>query len=154
LSDRRHSFNSSLVYESRLERGNPILKAILGNNRLAIFFLAMHGDLFNIGSNRVLNGDATSTTAFQRPLFIGRNTFRGPRTEQLDLRYSRKIPIRERYRAKFFGEFTNLFNRTNVTGVASNATADPAGAITAPPSFAWTAALDQRLMQLGLRFVF
>ncbi|MFN9429159.1 MAG: TonB-dependent receptor domain-containing protein [Acidobacteriota bacterium] len=99
LSDRRHSFNASFVYESKLERGNAILRTLLSDNRVAIFFLAMHGDLFNIGSNRVLNGDATSTTAFQRPLFIGRNTFRGPRTEQLDLRYSRKISIRERYRA-------------------------------------------------------
>jgi hypothetical protein len=154
LSDRRHSFNASLVYESKLQRGPAVLRALLSENRLALFFLAMHGDLFNIGSNRVLNGDATSTTNFQRPLFIGRNTYRGPRTEQLDLRYSRKIPIRERYRAEFFGEFTNLFNRTNVTGVASNATVDAAGAITAMPSFAWTGALDQRLMQLGLRFVF
>lgn len=154
LSDRRHSFNASLVYESKLERGNPVLRTILSNNRVSAFFLAMHGDLFNIGSNRVLNGDATSATAFQRPLFIGRNTYRGPRTEQLDLRYSRTFPIKERYRAEFFGEFTNLFNRTNVTGVASNATVDAVGAITAMPSFAWTAALDQRLMQLGLRFVF
>ncbi|MBZ2183382.1 MAG: hypothetical protein K7J46_01640 [Bryobacter sp.] len=47
-----------------------------------------------------------------------------------------------------------MLNRTNVTGVASNATVDGAGVITTMPSFAWTAALDQRLMQLGLRFVF
>jgi hypothetical protein len=47
-----------------------------------------------------------------------------------------------------------VFNRTNVTGLNSNATVDLNGFITAPPSMAWTAALDQRLIQLGLRFSF
>ncbi len=154
LSDRRHSFNTSLVYESKYTVNNRALQTLVNNNRLSFFFLAMSGDIFNVGSNRILNGDNTAGTAFQRPLFIGRNTYRGPNTQQLDLRYSRIFPIRERMRAEFFGEFTNLFNRTNVTNVASNASVDLAGAIVSQPSFAWTGALDQRLMQLGLRFVF
>jgi hypothetical protein len=36
----------------------------------------------------------------------------------------------------------------------SGATVDPAGNILAYPSLAWTAALDQRLLQLGVRFNF
>ena len=124
------------------------------NNRLSFLLVAMSGDPFNMGSTCVLNGDATSTTGFQRPLFIGRNTIRGPKTVQLDLRYNRSFPIRERMRAEFFGEFTNLLNRTNVTNLNANATVDTLGNITTPASLAWTAALDQRLMQFGFRFVF
>jgi hypothetical protein len=154
LSDRRHSFNASALYEPNYNIGNSALKYLVNNQRLSLFFLAMGGDVFNMGSNRVLNGDATSTSGFQRPLYVGRNTIRGPKTVQLDLRYSRLFPIREAMKAEFYGEFTNLFNRTNVTGVNSNATVDTAGNITTPASLAWNAALDQRLMQFGLRFVF
>jgi hypothetical protein len=154
LSDRRHAFNASMLYTMKYEIENKAARYIVNNNQISFFLLAMSGDVFNLGSNRILNGDNTSGTAFQRPLFIGRNTIRGPETVQLDLRYTRQFPIRERMRAEFFGEFTNLFNRTNVTGIASNATVDAAGVITTPASLAWTAALDQRLMQLGFRFVF
>lgn len=154
LNDRRHSFNSSMVYTSSTRSGNPVWKALASNNNIALFFLAMSGDVFNMGSNRVLNGDASATTAFQRPLFIGRNTLRGPKTVSLDLRYTRSFPVNERWKPEFFAEFTNLFNRTNVTGLNANATVDAAGAITTPPSLAWTGALDQRLLQFGLRLSF
>jgi hypothetical protein len=154
LSDRRHSFNASAVYTAKYDIQNAVARNIVNNNQLSFFFLAMSGDIFNIGSNRILNGDNTAVTAFQRPLFIGRNTYRGPQTVQLDMRYSRIFPIKERFRPEFFAEFTNLFNRTNVTAVNSNASVDALGAITTAPSFAWTGALDQRLMQLGLRVTF
>lgn len=154
LSDRRHSFNASAVYTAKYDIQNAVARNIVNNNQLSFFFLAMSGDIFNIGSNRILNGDNTAVTAFQRPLFIGRNTYRGPQTVQLDMRYSRIFPIKERFRPEFFAEFTNLFNRTNVTNVNSVASVDALGAITTAPSFAWTGALDQRLMQLGLRVTF
>jgi len=115
---------------------------------------AISGDVFNIGSNRVLNNDQATGVAFQRPLYVGRNTYRGPGTYQLDVRYSRIFPIRERFRAEFFAESTNLLNHTNVTGVNTAATVDAAGAIIAAPSYAWIAAIDQRLIQLGLKFNF
>ena len=101
-----------------------------------------------------MNNDQSTGGTFQRPLFIGRNTYRGPSTYQLDVRYSHIFPIRERYRAGFFAESTNLLNHTNVTGVNTAATVDAAGAITAAPSYAWTSAIDQRLMQLGFKFNF
>jgi hypothetical protein len=55
---------------------------------------------------------------------------------------------------EFIAESTNFFNRTNVVGLNSSATVDAAGNIVAWPSLAWTAALDQRLLQLGLKFSF
>ena len=130
------------------------MQYLLKNNRLGFTLTAISGDVFNIGSNRVLNNDQATGSAFQRPLYIGRNTFRGPSTYQLDVRYSRIFPIKERYKAEFFAESTNLFNHTNVTGVNTSATVDALGNITAAPRYAWTSAIDQRLIQLGLKFNF
>jgi hypothetical protein len=42
----------------------------------------------------------------------------------------------------------------NVTGVNTIATVDAQGNILTPPNYAYTAALDQRLIQLGFRFTF
>ncbi len=154
LTDRRHSLQASGVYQPDFKFENKVAKYLVENNRLGFTMTAISGDVFNIGSNRVLNNDQATGVAFQRPLFIGRNTYRGPATYQLDVRYSRIFPIRERYRAEFFAESTNLLNRTNVTGVNTTATVDAAGAITAAPSYAWTGAIDQRLIQLGLKFNF
>ncbi len=49
-------------------------------------------------------------------------------------------------------ETTNLGNRLNVTSVDSTATVDAAGNITKPATLLPTAARDQRLLQLGVRF--
>ena len=77
-----------------------------------------------------------------------------PATAELNVRYSRFFPIRERFVPEFFVESTNLFNHTNVTGLNSTATVDTLGNILSSPSRAWTSALDQRLVQLGLRVTF
>lgn len=154
LTDRRHSLQVAGVYEPDFKFENKAASYLIKNNRLGFTVTAISGDIFNIGSNRVLNNDQATGSAFQRPLYIGRNTYRGPATYQLDVRYSRIFPIRERMRAEFFAESTNLFNRTNVTAVNTTATVDVNGVITAPPSYAWTGAIDQRLIQLGLKFNF
>lgn len=148
LTDRRHSLQASGVYES--QSSNYFLK----NNRLGFTLTAISGDVFNIGSNQILNGDQSTAATFQRPLFIGRNTYRGPKTVGLDLRYTRVIPIKERFRAEFIAEGTNVFNKTNVTGVNTTATVNAAGVILTQPNYAWTSAIDQRLIQLGFRFAF
>jgi hypothetical protein len=148
LTDRRHSLQASGVYE-------PAFRSYwLRNNRLGFTLTAISGDVFNIGSNLVLNNDQSTAATFQRPLFIGRNTYRGPATYALDLRYTRAIPIRERLRAEFLVESTNVLNRTNVTGVNTTATVNAAGTILTQPSYAATAAIDQRLIQLGFRVSF
>jgi hypothetical protein len=154
LTDRRHSLQASGVYQPDFTFDNKVAKYLIKNNRLSFTATAISGDVFNIGSNLVLNNDQSTPGAFQRPLFIGRNTYRGPATYQIDMRYSRIFPIKERYRAEFFAESTNLFNRTNVTGVNTIATVNATGAITAQPNYIWTSAIDQRLIQLGFKFNF
>lgn len=107
-----------------------------------------------MGSNRILNGDPSTPSAFQRPLFIGRNTLRTPRTSEFNVRYARLFPLGERVNLEFIAESTNIFNRTNVVGLNSTAPVDEVGNTLALPSLDWTAALDQRLLQLGFRITF
>ena len=147
LTDRRHSFNATAVL-------SPQQIPIVRGFRLALAFVAQSGDVFNLGSNRVLNGDASTGAAFQRPLFVGRDTLRGPAVYEMNARFSREFAIRERYRVEAFAESTNVFNHDNITGLNTTAQVDTTGAITAPASLAYTTALDQRLIQLGFRFKF
>src|SRR5207249_8361742 len=48
---------------------------------------------------------------------IGRNTFRLPRTQVIDLRLSKKFTFGERYSAEILGQAYNLFNHVNATSV-------------------------------------
>ena len=154
LTDRRHAFTASGVWQPDFGIQSGFWRYVALNNQLSALFTAYSGDIFNIGSNQNLNGDTELSPSLQRPLFVGRNTYLGPPTYQVDLRYSRLFPIRERLTAQFFAEFTNLLNHDNITGVNTTARVDAAGAIVTPPSFAWTSALDQRLFQLGIRAQF
>ena len=153
LTDRRNSFMMNGVYTPTRAKAPGALNYILRNNQLSFAFVGYGGDIFNIGSNQVLNGDATIATAQQRPLYIGRNTYRGPATYQLDSRYTRLIPFGERIQGQFFAEFTNLFNHTERHQRKYDSNSGPwrlfRGNDPEPPSYGWTVALDQRLVQFG-----
>ncbi|MCU1233415.1 MAG: Cna domain protein, partial [Candidatus Solibacter sp.] len=152
LTDKRHVFNMTAVLMPEAHSDNKALNYLANHNRLSVAVVASSGDLFNMGSNRVLNGDSTEGAAFQRPLFVGRNTIRAGWVAEINARYSRLFPITERKSAEFLVETTNLGNRLNVTGLNSTATVDAAGNITTPATLAPNASRDQRLLQLGVRF--
>ena len=151
LTDRRHAFNGNTLWAPSANLSNKAANYLANHNQIALTVVWQIGENFNMGSNRVLNGDASTPSTFQRPLFVGRNTITAPPTFELNARYSRYFPIREMLRAEFFAESTNVFNRTNVTGLNSTATVDTLGQIVTPASLAWTSALDQRLIQLGFK---
>jgi hypothetical protein len=161
FSDRRHAFTGSGVLRPHFAVTSPI-RYLVNNNQLAFVMSASSGDIFNIGSNRVLNGDQSVPISLQRPLYIGRNTFLGPSVYEFNMRYARIFPINERIRPEFFGEFTNLFNHSNFAGgsgtsgaINTAATVDALGNITKAPSFARAnTIMDSRLMQLGFRLTF
>lgn len=151
FGDRRHAFSTAAVLRPSFAIDSRALRYIANNNQLSLMFVAQSGDVFNMGSNRNLNGDPTIPASQQRPLYIGRNTIRGQEIYQMDARYSRIFPIGERIRPEFLVEAWNLFNHSNVTGYNTTATVDAQGRILTPPSMAQTAALDPRLLQLGVR---
>ncbi|PWU12208.1 MAG: hypothetical protein C5B51_01120 [Terriglobia bacterium] len=154
LTDKRHSFNMTGVFRPEFHAANRSANYLINHNQLSITLQAASGDLFNIGSNRQLNADASEPAAWQRPLFVGRNTLRAKSAFELNARYSRYFPITERYNFEFLAESTNVTNTLNVTGVNSTAQVDVNGNILVPAPGAATSARDQRLIQLGVRFNF
>jgi hypothetical protein len=154
LSDRRHAFNGNLLYMPSVASGNRFMRALVNGNVLALMATIQSGDVFNIGSNQILNGDPSIPASLQRPVFVGRNTLRAPRTAELNMRYVRAFPVHDSLRLEFIAESTNILNRTNVVSLNSTALVSTAGFMLANPSQTWTSALDQRLLQLGIRVVF
>jgi hypothetical protein len=154
LTDRRHTFNLSTVLNPRFTVDSKTVSALVNGYRLSVAFYAQSGDVFNMASNRFLNGDASTPVTFQRPLYVGRNTIRGPAINDLETRLSREFTIRERFRVEAFAESTNVLNHDNITNLNSTAQVDANGAIVTPASLAHTTALDQRLIQLGFRLLF
>jgi hypothetical protein len=96
-----------------------------------------------------------------RPNSLDRNVGRLGTVFYVDLRYSRFIPIRSAQRIELFLEAKNLFNTENLAGVNRVITTDALGNPSAPivingadyPT-AGKSGYDQRLLQLGFKFVF
>jgi hypothetical protein len=152
LTDKRHVFNMTGVLSPEFKSDNKTVHYLINHNVLSFGIVASSGDLFNMGSNRVLNGDSTEGSAFQRPLFVGRDTIRAGYAAEINARYSRLFPVAEKKSVEFLAETTNLGNRLNVIALNSTATVDAAGNITTPATLAPSGSRDQRLLQLGFRF--
>lgn len=82
---------------------------------------ARSGNTFDVRAGTDLNRDSVNNA---RPPFVGRNSHKGPRSVQLDLRYARFFRFGGRYRLQFLAEAANLLNRpnTDATNAAVNRT--------------------------------
>jgi hypothetical protein len=169
LVNRPNAFTLSSIIEPNVNAGNGFLRTLLNHNRFALLGNLSSGDQQNIIGNTVINGDPR-TSAVTRPLFIGRNSVRGPSIYQVDLRYTRTIArLWERVEPQFFIEANNLFNHPNVTalnttvaigglnsaGLPTATTGLPVnsagGVVPLPSSFpASSTVLEGRIVQLGL----
>ena len=89
---------------------------LLNNNQVGIILQANSGLPFNIRSNVDLNKDGVNN---DRPVGIERNSGRLGRVANLDLRYSRFVPVRDTWRGELFFEAKNLFNVQNVVGAST-----------------------------------
>ncbi|HYL75387.1 MAG TPA: TonB-dependent receptor [Bryobacteraceae bacterium] len=162
FSDRRNALTGTGVLHPHFDVTGP-MKYFVNNNQMSFILEATSGDIFNIGSNRNLNGDPTVPASLQRPLFIGRDTYRGPAIYEFNMRYSRIFPVTERIRPEFLAEFGNLFNHANFAGGSATggsaintvATVDAAGNILSQPSFQRiNSIMDPRFIQFGFRLSF
>ena len=162
LADQRHTFIFSGVLNPKFDVSNRIASALANNNQVGVIARVNTGFRFNVRGNNDLNRDGVATN--DRPLFIGRNTATSGNVKQIDLRYSRFIPIRESMRIEVIGEFTNLFNIVNVSGINQTAPVSPAtGApiltgtnilTTSNAKLIATGGFPQRIFQLGFKFHF
>jgi hypothetical protein len=151
LSNRPHALTISTVLQPTWQSKNRVVRHLVNNNTLAILANLSSGDQQNITGSRTLNGDPI-TGSVTRPLFVGRNTVRGPNIYQVDVRYTRAVAtLWERVKPQFVFEANNLFNHPNVTSLNTAATVDAFGNITKAPTLAPTSTvLEGRIVQVGL----
>jgi TonB dependent receptor-like, beta-barrel len=173
LADQRHTFIFSGVLNPKFDVSNRIASALANNNQIGVIARFNSGFRFNVrgsvSSNPALNPNGVTelnrdgVATNDRPLFIGRNTATSGPVKQIDLRYSRFIPVRESMRVEVIGEFTNLFNIVNVSGVNQVVTVDAAGnpiltgtniLTTSNRKLIATGGFPQRIFQLGFKFHF
>jgi hypothetical protein len=152
-----HTFSVSTILAPSVG-GTGIGAALLNNNQLGLILQANSGLPFNIRSNQDLNRDGLNN---DRPVGVERNAGRLGRVVNLDLRYSRFVPIAGSQRAELFFEAKNLFNTQNISGVnrVITTTADgiPVSTLLINASDypdAGKSGYDQRVMQLGAKFIF
>jgi hypothetical protein len=154
LTDRRHAVTAYGVFEPRFRMAPGLASRLANHNRFSFVITASSGDALNPGSNRVLNGDQSIQATLQRPLFVGRNTLRAPALAQINIRYGRKLPVWERLETELFMECSNLFNRSNITGLDTISMVDQSGRIVANAPMTPTSALESRTFQIGVRWAY
>ncbi len=152
-----HTFSLSTVISPSVS-GTGIGPALLNHNQVGVILQSNGGLPFNIVSNRDLNLDGNNN---DRPIGVERNLGRLGNVVVFDLRYSRFVPLVSAQRLELFFEAKNLFNRQNIAGVNRVVTTDTAGVpatalLTNASDYpdAGKSGYDQRLMQLGVKFIF
>jgi hypothetical protein len=158
--DIRHNFAGTIVARSSWSRGGPFLRALLSDNQVGILMQFNSGLPFSIRSNRDLNQDGNAN---DRPLNVGRNSVYLPARYNVDLRFSRFIPISGSRRAEIIGEWKNIFDTKQAAGMNPTFAVDAAGNPTTPilttgaefrDAGRVTSGYEQRAFQLGFKFYF
>jgi hypothetical protein len=148
--NRPQAFTMSTVIGPSVKLGNRVANWLANNNQLTLLANISSGDQQNIAANKVLNGDTKATS---RPLFIGRNTVRGPNIYQIDGRYTRSFfTLKERLKPSFMLEANNIFNHPNITSLNTTVPVNAIGVATLPSRFApVSTVLEGRIIQMGVR---
>jgi Carboxypeptidase regulatory-like domain/TonB dependent receptor len=155
--DVRQRFVTNLVYETQW-RKDGWMGWLVNDYTIAPIYQVQTGLPYSAktsGGNGVNNSNGDF-----RILELGRNTFRYPHTENVDLRMSKKLAITERYRMELMGEAFNVFNHQNVTGVNTTAYFLGSNTLTYNPAFGSITNADsnsvyrERQIQLALRLEF
>ncbi len=153
--NRPNAFTFAGVYQPATHFSNRFFNGLIANNNLAVLVNASSGDQQNEVTGTNLNGDALSSGQ-QRPLFVGRNTLRGPNIFQADARFTRTFAtFFERVKPQIFVEANNFLNRSNFTTINTTTGTNAAGMITSAPSLVPTSSvLEARILQFGARVDF
>ena len=174
VTDRRQIFNTSLVAQSP-SIGQPFVRRLVNHWQVAGIFTASSGAPLNVtvGSDNALAGEGTvfdrpnlagnpnvskrtilqwfNPAAFAKAAYgsygnLGRNTIVGPGSWDLDLSLARTLPVSERVKLVFRAEAFNLLNHTRLGNPAAAMNSNVFGQI--------TTALDPRILQGAVKFVF
>jgi hypothetical protein len=154
--DIRHSFNGNVVWLSENHSSNAVVRQLLSGNQIGVLLQINSGLPVNVPASRDLNGDGITS---DRPLFVSRNgLYLAPR-KNVDLRYTRFVPIRGSVRVEIVAELKNVFNTEQLSGITTNTVVDalgnPSAAIpTDPYQFTNPTGYEQRKFQLGFKVRF
>jgi hypothetical protein len=154
--DMRHNVSGNIVYTSSSKASNRVARALLDGNQIGVLLQLNSSLPVNIRSNADLNGDGIAS---DRPLFVGRNSIYLPARYNVDMRYTRMVPLHGSVRAEVVAEMKNVFNTEQMSGFNSVVTTDAAGnAIVAIPDdpygFPSATGYEQRKFQLGFKVRF
>jgi hypothetical protein len=154
--DLRHSFTGNIVYTTTSDSKNDVVRALLSGNQIGILLQFNSGLPVNEIANRDLNGDGVNA---DRPLFVARNPLYLAARKNVDMRYTRTIPVRGSVRAEVIAELKNVFNTEQLQGlnttIAVDALGNPLTAIpTDPYQFPNPSGFEQRKVQLGFKVRF
>ena len=111
--NRPQAFTVSAVIDPTFKVSNSFARHVANGNMLTIAANISSGDEQNVVTTTVLNGDpiTSSLATVTRPLFVPRNSLRGPNVYQIDARYTRTFAtLWERLKPQFFLEANNVFN--------------------------------------------
>lgn len=160
VADQRHTFSGSFVARPQFNVENRALGYLLNNNQLGFTIFAGSGETFPITSNFDLNGDGIANDI---PVGIERNGGRAPGFFNVDARYSRVIPITERFRIELRAEATNIFNIQSIVSRGgtysatnvNNSVIDPfTGQIVRTVPILTPGYQESRQGQFGIKFIF
>ncbi|HEX4566027.1 MAG TPA: TonB-dependent receptor [Vicinamibacterales bacterium] len=154
--DMRHNLNGNIIYISESHSSNELVRQLLNGNQIGVLLQYNSGLPVNILSNLDLNGD---NTASDRPLFVSRNSMYLPARNNMDMRYTRFVPIRASVRAEVIVELKNVFNTAQLSSINTTVRTDAAGnpltAISANPlDYPNPSGFEQRKLQLGFKVRF
>ncbi|HYM24332.1 MAG TPA: TonB-dependent receptor [Vicinamibacterales bacterium] len=157
--DMRHSVNGNIVYVSQNHSPNRVVRELLSGNEIGVLIQVNSGLPVNIaasGSLADLNKDGVTS---DRPLFVARNSLYLPARKNVDLRYTRWIPITGSVRGEVIAELKNVFNTVEMAGISTGTVVDAAGnpvaAIPTDPNlFPNPSGYEQRKFQLGFKVRF
>ena len=154
--DMRQNFSGNIVYVTSSKSSNSFVRTLLTGNEIGVLLQFNSGLPLNILANRDLNGDGTSS---DRPLNISRNSLYLPVRKNVDMRYTRSIPIHGDIKGEVILEMKNVFNTQQMAGINTTVAVDTLGNPTAtiptdPYQFTNPSGYEQRKFQLGFRVRF
>jgi hypothetical protein len=157
--DMRHNFTGNVVYTSANHSSNAVVRQLLSGNEIGVLLQFNSGLPVNIAANGDLNGDTVNS---DRPLFVARNGLYLPVRKNVDVRYTRWIPVRGSVRGEVIAELKNAFNVAQLGSIITTRTVDQAGNPVVPiptDPYQFTGpnsgtVFEQRKFQLGFRVRF
>ena len=112
--DIRQNLSGNVVYTTSSSSSNGIVRALLSDNEIGVLLQFNSGLPVNIRSNLDLNCDGVLS---DRPLTVARNSLYLPVRKNMDLRYTRSIPVGGSIRAQVIAELKNVFNTQQMSGI-------------------------------------